>query len=48
MWIDLRLGTIYTIPADNIVSENEVTFLNIPFYDSPILIADLIAIAKWT
>lgn len=49
VWVDLRDGTVRTIPAAAWSREGDTcTFTNVPVYDSPILIADRSAISLAT
>jgi len=49
VWVDLRVGRIYQIPSTNwnTTSANSYVFIDIPVYDSIVLVADLDSLSKW-
>lgn len=48
VWVDLRVGEIYQIPNENWEKNGDISsFINLPVYDSVVLVADLDALSKW-
>ena len=41
VWVDLMTGAVYEFPAENVIENSEgVTYLEVPVYDSPCLLAE--------